>query len=135
MKNPPGAHSYTSEVVIADPGLPSSLLHGRDRSGEVPATGLLRCHRRGVGGERLAFENVEAGSGQLAGAERRDEGRLLDKRAAGDVHQDGARLQLGEVASAQRITGALGEDEEDAEDVGGGQELVLADLRYAELGA
>src|ERR1700683_5218981 len=50
MKNPPGAHSYTSEVVIADPGLPSSLLHGSDRSGEVPATGLLRCHRRAVGG-------------------------------------------------------------------------------------
>jgi hypothetical protein len=85
--------------------------------------------------ERLTVEHVEAGPGEVTGPERLDQGILLDDRTAGDVHQDRPSLHLGEVAGPQRVAGALGEDEEDAEDVRGRQELVLGDLGHPELGA
>src|SRR5438105_11178443 len=47
--------------------------------------------------KRLTVEDVETGTGEVTGTESLDKGRLLDDRTAGDVHQDGASLHLGEL--------------------------------------
>src|SRR5713226_2491108 len=60
-----------------------------------------------IRGERLTVEDVETGTGEVTRTESLDKGRLLDDRTAGDVHQDGASLHLGEVVGTQRVARAL----------------------------
>src|SRR5204863_1577422 len=77
--------------------------------------------------ERLTVENVETGTGEVTGTESLDEGRLLDDRTAGNIHQNGASLHHGEVVGTQRVARALREDEKDSKDVRGRHELGLGD--------
>src|ERR1700722_11687507 len=41
-----------------------------------------------LGGKWLTVENIETGTGEVAGAEGLDQGLLFDDRTAGDVHQN-----------------------------------------------
>ncbi|HUC56034.1 MAG TPA: hypothetical protein VMA95_01430 [Streptosporangiaceae bacterium] len=47
--------------------------------------------------------DVEAGAADLAGVERREQSRLVDQAAAGDVDEDRARLHGGEGGGVEHV--------------------------------
>src|SRR5579875_665443 len=52
---------------------------------------------------RLAFEHVEAGRGDMAGFQRRNQRGIVDQRAAGRICHHGAMRQLGNARSVQPV--------------------------------
>ena len=85
-----------------------------------------------VGVDRLLLEDVEARAGDLAGAQRLDERRLVHDRAARDVDQVGSRLHQRELRRADQVVRLVGQQAGDDDEVGFAQQLVERHAARAE---
>ena len=72
----------------------------------------------------LVLEDVEARVGDDAVAQRLGQGRFVDDGAAGGVDEGRGRLHQGELAGADQMVGLRRQRRVQAEDVGGGEQLV-----------
>ena len=73
--------------------------------------------------ERGGGEVADVGA-QLTALQRLDHGRLVDDRAAGEVHDHRRLLQLGELLGPDQATGAVHQRDVQGDDVGALQQLV-----------
>ena len=103
------------------------LLRFVGRSGDVRSEDdVVELEERGVLG-RLVTEDVERGSGDVAGLERVDEGRFVDEFAACAVDDANALLHDGERGGVDEAVGLGGEADVQREVVGLLEDLVDGD--------
>ena len=121
------------ELDRAGDGHARLLLRLRGRGAEVRRDDRARLTRDVIVGRRLLREHVDAGSGDLAGFERRGESLLVDEAAAGDV-DDVRGLLHGLQLSLADHAGRLGRLRHvDRQEVGLGDQFVERDELSAEL--
>ena len=83
--------------------------------------------------QRLVGQHVEAGGGELAAAQRLDQGAGIDDAAAGGVDQDGALLHAGEGFGVDQVLGLRQRRHVQGDDVGAGQQFLHIHIAKAEL--
>ena len=76
-------HEVGGDELVGTDGPSSRGVRREDQVGRLP--------ERGVARQRLGAGDVEGSAGDAAPGERRDEGRLVDRRTPADVHDVGVR--------------------------------------------
>ena len=83
---------------------------------------------------RLVLEDVEAGGGDHAVAQRLGQRRFVDHRAAGGVDEGRGRLHQAELTGADQVAGLRRQRRVQADHVGGGEQLVEVEAGRLQLG-
>ena len=87
----------------------------------------------GLRGRRLLGEHVEGGAGDLAGIERRAQGRFVDQPAARAIDDAHALLHRRERLGVDDVPGLVGERRVQRDEIGAPEQLVELDLLDAEI--
>ena len=98
------------------------------------STTCLQAEDRRVGRQRLLREDVQAGPGQVAGVQRRDQRRLVHQRAAPGVDQQRARLHHAKLARADHAAALIGQRQVEADHVRALEQVVQLDELDAHAG-